>query len=108
MNLKIVELELKARPLNILEVREQREATVKDVVAAIDSAVKDYTVLFKQSLEVVTSLWEDSNVQRLETEAWELQQRYEEVKETVRTVTITQRLMRLQEEMVLKYKVEAA
>lgn len=44
------------------EAREQHETVVKDVVAAIDTIVKDYTALFKRVLEVVTSLQEDPNL----------------------------------------------
>jgi len=67
LNLKIVELELKAQPSTLPEVREQRDTTVKDIVVVVDSAVKDCTALFEQSLEVVTILQEDPNVQMLET-----------------------------------------
>jgi len=73
LNLKIVELQLKALPSTLLEIREQCESTMKYVIVVIDNAVKDCTSLFKQSLEVVTSLQEDPTMQRLETEAWELQ-----------------------------------
>lgn len=37
-------------------------------------------MLFKQALEVVTSLQEDPNLQRLETQAQDLQQMYDDVK----------------------------
>lgn len=40
-------------------------------------------------LEVVTNLQEDPTLQRLEMEARELQQRYDEVKATVRTIALT-------------------
>jgi len=46
---------------------------MKDVMAVVDKLVKDCTKLFEQLLEVVTSLQEDPNVQRLEMEARELQ-----------------------------------
>ena len=68
---------------------------------AIDNVVAYCTRLF-ESFEVLTSLKEDPNVQRLETEVRELQQRYEEVKGTVCTVALTHRLVKLQEAKTLK------
>jgi len=47
-------------------------------------------------------------VQRLKIEARELQQRYDEVKATMRTFAINQRLAKLQETKALKEKVDAA
>jgi len=46
-------------------------------------------------------------MQRLETEARELQQCYDEVTGIVRTVALTQRLVKLQEAKALKEKVDA-
>lgn len=69
LNLKITELELKLQPSTSLEVREHREAIVKDGVAAVDATVVDCTALFDQSMEVVTTMQEDPNLQRLNTEA---------------------------------------
>lgn len=69
LNLKITEPELRAQPSTPPEVREQRKTYVKDVVAVFDTTVKDCTTLFEQALKVVTSLQEDPNLQRLETEA---------------------------------------
>ena len=51
---------------------------------------------------------EDPNVERLETETHELQQRYDEVKGTTQTVALTQRLARTQEERALKEQVDVA
>ena len=51
---------------------------------------------------------EDPNVQRVETEVSELQQRYNEVKGIAQTVTLTQRLAKLQEAKQLKERVDAA
>jgi len=74
----------------------------------VDSVVADCTQLFEQSFEVLTSLQEDPNVQRLETEAHEIQQRYHEVKGTAQTIVLTQRLEKLQEAKQLKEQVDAA
>jgi len=59
------------------------------MVAAVESVVKDCTMLFEQLLEVVTCLQENPTAQWLETEARELQQHYDEVKVTMRTFAIT-------------------
>jgi len=106
-NINIVELELRAQPLTPPEVREQREEFVKDAIATVDAAVKDFTSLFEQPLELVTSLQEDPNVQQLETEEMELQLNYDEVKATTCTITITWRLAKLQEAKALKEQVDA-
>lgn len=65
---------------------------VTTAMVVIDSVVADYMQLFKQSFEVLTALQEDPNVECLETKACELQQRYDEVKGTMQTVSLTQRL----------------
>jgi len=57
---------------------------------------------------VVTSLLEEPTVQRLETEAWELQQYYDEVKETTCIISITQKLEKMQEAKPLREQVDAA
>lgn len=64
-------------------------ATVAVVVAAVESVVDDCTELFKQSFEVLAGLQKDSNIQRLEMEARELQQCFEEVKGIARTIALT-------------------
>ena len=46
-NIKIMELELKSEPSNLLEVREQCEATVKNGIATVDTAIVDSTTLFE-------------------------------------------------------------
>lgn len=89
LNLKITELDLRAQPLTPPEVKEQREATIKNVVTTVDAAVNYCTALFEQLLEVFSSLQEDPNLQRLDIELRELQQRYDEVKATACTVTLT-------------------
>lgn len=45
-----------AQPSTPLEVIEKCEVDVKDAAAVVDAAVKECTSLFKQSLEIVTSL----------------------------------------------------
>lgn len=80
-----------------MEVREKRAIAMTDAIAVVASTETDYTTLFEESLELLTSLQEDPNVQTLETKAWELQQYYDKVKVTVRTITITRRLAKLQE-----------
>lgn len=48
--------------------------------------------LFEQSFDALTTLQEDLNVELVETEAHELQKRYDEVKWTMQMVSLTQRL----------------
>lgn len=89
LNLKIIELELRAQTSSPPEVREQCETIVKDAIIAVDTAVKDCTTLIEKVLKVVTSLQEDLELQRLEIEARELQQRYDEVEAMAHIITIT-------------------
>lgn len=51
----------------------QLQTVVIEVVAAGDNTVADCMHLFEQSFEVLTSLQEYPNVQRLDMEAHELQ-----------------------------------
>ena len=74
----------------------------------VDSALADCMHLFEQSFEVLTTLQKDLNVEHLETEARELQKKYDEVKGTAQTVSLTQRLSRMQEAKALKEQVYAA
>lgn len=73
LNLKITELQLKAQPLTLPKVRMQCATIVADAVAAVASEMMECTTLFEQFLELLTKCQENTNVQRLETEAWELQ-----------------------------------
>jgi len=70
-------------------VREQCEASIKDGVTIVDVAVADFTALFEQSIEAVTLLQEDPNLQSLNMEARELQQLYDEARATMCIVTIS-------------------
>jgi len=72
LNLKIINLELKAQPSTPPEVKEKHKATIKDVVATVDVIVKNFITLFEKSLKLLTSLQEYPNLQRLETEDREL------------------------------------
>lgn len=64
--------------------------------------------MFEESFEVLTTLQEDPNIQRLETEVHELQQQYDDIKGTTQTVALTQRLARIQQVKALKEQVDAA
>jgi len=77
LNLNIAELQLKAQPSTPLEVREKHKRDVEDAIVVVNNSVKECTTLFEQVLEVVTNLQEDPTLQRLEMEAWELQQTYD-------------------------------
>ena len=48
--------------------------------------------MLEESLEVLTNLQEDLNIHRLEIEARELQQQYDNVKGNTHMVALTQRL----------------
>jgi len=49
----------------------------------IGGVVRDCTTMLEHALEVITTLQEDPNIQRLETEARELQQQYDKIRGTV-------------------------
>ncbi|CAA3018922.1 Hypothetical predicted protein [Olea europaea subsp. europaea] len=83
LNLQITELQLRAQPSTLPEVKEQQATPIIAAVMVVESVVGDYMQLFKISFEVLKSFHEDPNIQRLETEACELQQFYDEVKGTV-------------------------
>ena len=108
LNLQIVELQLKAQPSTPLEVKEQRTTTITTTIATVDSAVIDYMKMFEQSFKVLTTLQEDMNIEFLETEACELQQKYDEIKGTAPTVSLTQRLAWMQQAKALKEQVVAS
>ena len=95
LNLQIVELQLKTQPSTPPEVKEKCASVITTAITEVNSAVTDYTKLFEQLFEVLTTLQEDLNIQRLEKEARELQQKYDEVKGTAQTVSLTQRLARM-------------
>lgn len=63
---------MNSQPSTPPEVREQREATMKDGVAIVDAMVVDCIALFEQSMEVVMALKEDPNLHRLNTKAHQL------------------------------------
>lgn len=102
LNLQIDELQLKAQPSTLPEVKEQHTSTITTTIAKVNSATTDYTNLFEESFEVISTLQEDSNIQHLETEAHELQNKYDEVKENVQMVSLTQRLAQMQQAKALK------
>lgn len=88
--------------------REQCEASIKDGVTIVDVAVADFTALFEQSIEAVTLLQEDPNLQSLNMEARELQQLYDEARATMCIVTISLWLAKLHEAKKLLEQVEVS
>ena len=62
----------------------------------MESAVVDWTQLFEQPFDVLTSLQGNSNIWRIEMEAHKLQWCYDEFKGTAQIVTLTQRLSKRQ------------
>lgn len=52
--------------------------------------------MLDQAFDVLTSLQEDPNIQRLEIEVYKLQQQYESVRGMIQTVVLTQRLAKMQ------------
>lgn len=74
LNMIIRELELKSQLSTPPKVREQCEAVIKYRVVILDITVVDCIALFEQTMEVVTTLHEDHNLQRLNTWIRELQQ----------------------------------
>ena len=107
LNLQIIELRLKEQPSTPPEVREQHTNTITSGLEEISSAVKDCTKMLEESFEVLTTLQEDLNVQRLDTEVHKLQQQYDDIKWIAQTLALTQRLKQMQQAKALKEKVDA-
>lgn len=63
---------MRAQPLTLLEVKEQWVTIVIEAVTVVESVVANCTQLFEKLFEVLTSLQEDPNIQRIEMEAHEL------------------------------------
>ena len=80
LNLYIVELRMKVQPSTPSEVKEQRVSMIQTGVEEIGRAVQDYTGMLDQAFDILTSLQEDPNIQRLETEAHKLQEQYDSVR----------------------------
>jgi len=47
MNFQIEKLQLKAQPSTLPEVKEQRFITITTTIVEVNSAVRDYTMLFE-------------------------------------------------------------
>lgn len=56
LNLEITELQVKAQPSTLSEVKDQRANTVIEAIAMVDSAVADYTQAFEKLFKVLMSL----------------------------------------------------
>lgn len=104
LNLQIAELRLKAQPSTPPEVREQRHCAIPSGLEAIEHVVQDCTGLLDQSLFTLRSLQEDPTIQRLETEAWQLQQAYDNIRGTAQMVALTQRVAKMKEAQALRNK----
>jgi len=66
LQLQISGLKLKLQPTTPPKVREQHEATIKEEIDTLDTAVKGCTQLFQQTMELWTSLQEDPTLQKIE------------------------------------------
>lgn len=106
LNLQIVEQRLKAQPSTPPKIREQHASAITTGLEEIGHAVYECTKMLEQVLEVLTTLQEDPNMQRMETEAQKLQQQYDNIRETVQTLILTQRLPRMQQSKALKEQVD--
>ena len=95
--MKIMELLFKSQPSTLPKVKEQRGAAIKKGMATVDVVVIDCTTLFEQAMELVMTLQEYPNLQKLNTEIRELQQQYDKVRATSHLIATTQCLARLQE-----------
>ena len=98
----IVELQLKAQSSKPLEVREQRVGDVQKGLEEIEQAMQTCMGMLEESFAVLTSLQEDPTIQHLETDAWELQMKYDSVCEMAQTVILTQQLAKQQQAKALK------
>jgi len=90
------------------KVKEQCTNVITMTIVEVNNTGKNCTKILEESLEVLTTLQEDLNIQRLEIEASELLQKYDEIKGTIQMVSLTQRLTRMQQAKALKEKVDAA
>ena len=72
LNLQIVELRLKVQPSTPSEVREQCDNTIIVKLEEIVGVMRDCIDMLEESLEVLTTLQEDPNIQCLEIEAREI------------------------------------
>lgn len=79
-----------------------------DAVATVDVVVEDCNALFEQMMEVITTLHEDPNLQRLNTEVRELQQQYDEARVMTLIDAISHRLAKMHKEKKLLQQVEVA
>lgn len=61
-----------------------------------------------RSLFTLSSLQEDPTIQRLETEAWQIQHAYDIIRGIAQTIALTQRLAKMKEAQALKEQVDAA
>lgn len=68
LNLQIAKLRLKTQPSTPPEVREQCPSAITLGLEEMGSVVRDCTNMLEDALEVLTTLQEDANIQRLETE----------------------------------------
>jgi len=63
--MKIMELLFKSQPSTLPKVKEQRGAAIKKGMATVDVVVIDCTTLFEQAMELVMTLQEYPNLQKL-------------------------------------------
>lgn len=76
--------------------------------AMLTRSMAECTELLSQSIVTLTGLQEDPTLRRLETEARELQQAYDQLRGTAQTIAITQRLAKIREAQDLKIQADAA
>lgn len=108
LNMQIAELKLQVQPLMPPEVTEKRSGIIKFEREMITRAMRECTDLLDQSLITLTSVQEDPTLQRLEMEAREIQQAYDNSRGNAQTVSITQRLAKMREAQALKIQVDAS
>lgn len=72
LNMKIIELELRSQLSTPPKFREQRKAVVKEGIATMDDVFVNFTTLFEQAMEVVTTMQEDPTMQILNTNIYKL------------------------------------
>lgn len=104
--MKILELQLKLQLTAPPEVREQRNATIKEDMTTLENAVKGSDFLFNNAMDLWDTLQEDPNLQRLSTKFREAQQRYDEIRVTTHILALVQCFTHLQEGNLIQAQVQ--
>lgn len=97
LHIQIIELQLKLQLTTPLDIRDKCKASIRTHRENLDVAVKDFSELFKETLELWASLQEDPQVTKIKVSIQDKQLKYDEIKETWRTLVPVQQFSSLKE-----------